>query len=84
MLSSVEAATTIDTSTEFSSDHPAVETTNTMSPPTVEPTTTFSIPAVDVTTTNSTIPRSACSINYGSTVLLVAILMLVYAVTKST
>jgi hypothetical protein len=54
-----------------------------MSPPIAEPTTTTSMPAVEVATTNSTIPRSACSINYGSTVHLVAILMLAYAVTKS-
>ena len=69
VLSSVEAATP--------------ETTNTTTPSTVEPTTTTSIPPVDVTTTNMTIPGSACSINYGSTVHLVAILMLAYAVTKS-
>jgi len=68
VLSSVEAATS--------------ETTTTMGPPTTT-TTTTSIPAVDATTTNFTIPRSACSINYGSTVHLVAILMLAYAVTKS-
>lgn len=54
-----------------------------MVPTTVKPTTTSSIAAVDATTTNFTIPRSTCSINYGSTVLLVAILMLAYAVTKS-
>ena len=68
MLSSVEAAT--------------LETTTTMGPP-ITTTTTTSIPTVDVTTTNVTLPRSACSINYGSTVHLVAILMLAYAVTKS-
>jgi hypothetical protein len=54
-----------------------------MSPPITEPTTATSIPAVEVITTNVTLPRSACSINYGSTVHLVAILMLAYAVTKS-
>ena len=80
MLSSVEA-TTLEPA--ISSDQPAVETTTTMSPPIAEPTTTTSMPAVEVATTNSTIPRSACSINYGSTVHLVAILMLAYAVTKS-
>jgi hypothetical protein len=53
-----------------------------MGPP-ITTTTTTSIPTVDVTTTNVTLPRSACSINYGSTVHLVAILMLAYAVTKS-
>ena len=79
MLSSVEA---VSTTPATSSDHSTVKTTTKTGSP-ITTTTTTSIPAMDVTTTNLTIPRSACSINYGSTVHLVAILMLAYAVTKS-